>query len=97
MSTTALPPSLALPRPHQVIALMSVLAFLVSAAPLYMWWAQIRYSCPLDLVVRSFGLGMIGMFWSVVGLMIFCLVGPLGALLRALLEGVAVSVWVMSV
>lgn len=48
---------------------MSLLAFFVSAGPLYLWWARIRFSCPLDLVVRSFGLGIIGMFWSVVILM----------------------------
>ena len=45
-------------------------AFALSAAPLLVWWSRIRFSCPLDLVVRSFGLGLIGMFWVVMLLLV---------------------------
>ena len=57
-------------------------AFALSAAPLLVWWSRIRFSCPLDLVVRSFGLGLIGMFWVVMLLLTFTTMGPLGLLLR---------------
>lgn len=40
-------------------------SFIISAMPLFLWWRRIRFSCPLDLVVRSFGLGLFAMFWVV--------------------------------
>ncbi|CAM9241519.1 unnamed protein product [Discosporangium mesarthrocarpum] len=50
---------------HWVVGILFVLAFTLSATPLFVWWNRIRYNCPLDLVVRSFGKGFAGMFWSV--------------------------------
>lgn len=67
-----------------VLAFVSMAAFVLSASPLFVWWSRIRFSCPLDLVVRSFGLGLIGMFWVVFFLFIFTTSGPIGRLLHAM-------------
>ncbi|CAM9773553.1 unnamed protein product [Ascophyllum nodosum] len=52
-------------RKGWVLAFVTAVAFAIAAAPLFVWWSRIRFSCPLDLVVRSFGLGLIVMFWVV--------------------------------
>lgn len=65
----------------QVIAFACMASFLVSAAPLFAWWSRIRFSCPLDLVVRSFGLGIFAMVWVVYMLFRLCSTGPMGRLL----------------
>ena len=54
-----------IPPPQKVLAFVTAVAFAIAAAPLFVWWSRIRFSCPLDLVVRSFGLGLIVMFWVV--------------------------------
>lgn len=65
----------------QVIAFACLASFLVCAAPLFAWWSRIRFSCPLDLVVRSFGLGIFAMVWVVYMLFRLCSTGPMGRLL----------------
>ena len=70
--------------PPQVIAFVAMAAFVLSASPLFLWWSRIRFSCPLDLVVRSFGLGLIGMFWVVMVLFYFTTSGPIGRLLHSI-------------
>eukprot|EP00903_Cladosiphon_okamuranus_P005554 g5530.t1 len=49
-----------------------------------MWWSRIRFSCPLDLVVRSFGLGVFTMFWLVMFLFFLAVTGPMGKFFEAL-------------
>ncbi|CAM9898974.1 unnamed protein product, partial [Choristocarpus tenellus] len=50
---------------HWVAALLFLFAFSLSTVPLFVWWSRIRFNCPLDLVIRSFGAGFALMFWSV--------------------------------
>lgn len=67
---------------------------LLSATPLFYWWSRIRFSCPLDLVVRSFGLGLFAMFWVVMLLFYLSSHNAAGRLLLTLFGrkvGVAVS------
>lgn len=59
-------------------------SFVLSTAPLFVWWSRIRFSCPLDLVVRSFGLGLIGMFYFVLTLFYFATSGPMGVFLESI-------------
>lgn len=75
--------------PNQVIAFACLASFLVSAAPLFVWWSRIRFSCPLDLVVRSFGLGIFAMFWVVYVLFRLSSTGPIGQLLVSMFGGLA--------
>ncbi|CAM9391616.1 unnamed protein product [Ectocarpus fasciculatus] len=78
-----------------VIAFACMASFLVSAAPLFAWWSRIRFSCPLDLVVRSFGLGIFAMVWVVYMLFRLCSTGPMGRLLYTMfgrLVGVVVLI-----
>ncbi len=72
------------PRNEQVIAVACLASFFVSAGPLCAWWSRIRFSCPLDLVVRSFGLGVFTMFWVVIFLFRLASTGPIGRLLMAI-------------
>ncbi|CAM9116644.1 unnamed protein product [Phaeothamnion confervicola] len=65
-----------------VIGTLFGLSLVIAAAPLLRWWRSLSHAAPLDLVVRSFGLGFVGMFWSV-NLVLIIVVFPIEVLFVA--------------
>lgn len=95
-SSAYTPPARPSLPPEQVVAFTCLSSVVLSAAPLFVWWSRIRFSCPLDLVVRSFGLGVFTMFWLVVFLFYLAITGPMGSLMETVfgerkVEGVSLS------
>lgn len=71
---------------HYALFIIFLMAHAALMTPLVMWWVRYKDSCPLDVVVRAFGLGYTVMLWGVIlgstGMELICgALGTFGALI----------------